>query len=98
MSSAESIREHVEHGFLSIRRSVKPKDEKAAPNNRGAILTALESAEPNPSSPDFIEIALNLIQPEIDQMLTEGVSPEETARKATRAADAFLRAMGKGNK
>lgn len=94
MSSTESIRAHVDRGYVAIRRSVaaEGRDRKLAPRNRAAVERALESAEPIPSSKDFVEIALDLVQPEIDRMLTENVPPAEAARSATRAADAFLKA------
>ena len=98
MSSAESIRAHVAKGYLSIRRSVAKEQAglRTRPYNRAAIERALESAEPNPNTPDFVEIALDLVQPEIDRMLTDGVSPQDAARNATRAANAFLKATAKG--
>lgn len=94
MSGKESIRAHVDRGYVAIRRSVadERRDADKPPHNRAAVERALESAEPIPSSKDFVEIALDLVQPEIDRMLTENVSPAETARNATRAADAFLKA------
>ena len=64
--------------------------------NRAAVETALETAEPIPSSKDFVEVALDLVQPEIDRMLTENVPPTQAARNATRAANAFLRATNGG--
>ena len=93
MSSKESIRAHAAQGYLAIRRSVaaEEKGHRDRPLNRACIERALESAEPTPSTPDFVEIALDLVQPEIDRMLSDGVSPSDAARNATRAANAFLR-------
>ena len=98
MSSKESIRAHVDRGYVAIRRSIaaEHRDAGMAPRNRGAVERALESAESIPKSKDFVEIALDLVQPEIDRMLTENVSPQEAARRATRAADAFLKATNRG--
>jgi len=94
MSSKESIRAHVDRGYVAIRRSVaaEHRDANLPPRNRAAVEIALNSAEPIPSSKDFVEIALDLVQPEIDRMLTEDVSPAEVTKKATEAANAFLRA------
>jgi len=94
MSSTESIRAHVDRGYVAIRRSVaaEHRDANLAPRNRKAVEIALDSAEPIPSSKDFVEIALDLVQPEIDRMLTENVSPAEAAKHAAEAADAFLKA------
>jgi len=98
MSSKESVRAHVDRGYVAIRRSVaaERRDMGKAPRNRAAVERALESAEPIPSSKDFVEIALDLVQPEIDRMLTENVPPEEAAKAATKAADAFLKATSGG--
>ncbi len=98
MSSKESIRAHVDQGYVAIRRSVaaERRDANLAPRNRAAIERALESAESIPSSKDFVEIALDLVQPEIDRMLTENVPPAEAAKSATQAADAFLKATNGG--
>lgn len=100
MSSQESIRAHVDRGYLAIRRSVaaEKRDKDLAPKNRGAVERALESAEPIPSSKDFIEIALDLVQPEIDRMLTENISPAQAAKRASDAANSFLRATNGGAK
>jgi multiple sugar transport system substrate-binding protein len=95
MSSRESIRTHVAHGYLAIRRSVAREAQKND-RNYAAVERALESAEPIPSSKDFVEIALDLVQPEIDRILTEDVPPAEAARAATRAANAFLQATNGG--
>ena len=99
MSSKESIRAHVDQGYVAIRRSVaaERRDASKAPRNRAAVERALESAEPIPSSKDFVEIALDLVQPEIDRMLTENVPPAQAARDATQAADAFLKATNGGS-
>jgi ABC-type glycerol-3-phosphate transport system substrate-binding protein len=95
MSSKESIRTHVAKGYLAIRRSVA-RETQAHDRNYAAVERALESAEPIPSSKDFVEIALDLVQPEIDRILTEDVPPAEAARDAARAADAFLQATNGG--
>ena len=50
--------------------------------------------QPIPRSPDFIEIALEVIQPEIDRMLVSDVDAETASRRATEAANRFLRALG----
>ena len=90
MASPYSIKRHIAAGFLSVRRSLAGEMRARRPRNVAAIQTALASAEPNPQTPDFIEVALDLVQPEIDRMLTDGVPPEVAARRATAAANAFL--------
>lgn len=100
MSSKESIRAHVDQGYFAIRKSIarEERDLDKAPRNRAAIERALETAEPIPSSKDFVEIALDLVQPEIDRMLTDNVSPAEAAKSASAAADAFLKATNGGSR
>lgn len=93
MTSPETIRRFMIQGWPPIRRSVAaevPKDQK--PACRAALERALASASPIPSSPDFVEIALDIVQPEIDQMIEDGQDPEKAAGRATKAANAFLRA------
>jgi multiple sugar transport system substrate-binding protein len=90
MSSEESIRMHVEKGYLAIRRSVA-KETQSSDRNYKAVNIALESSEPIPSSKDFVEIALDLVQPEIDRMITENIPPAQAAEAASRAANAFLK-------
>jgi ABC-type glycerol-3-phosphate transport system substrate-binding protein len=45
-------------------------------------------------SPDFIEIALDVIQPEIDRALADGRDVDESCRRATQAADDFIATLG----
>ncbi len=99
MSDKDAVEAFVRFGYPAVRKSVASMPFYAAqpPLNKPALERAMDSAEPDPSSPDFMEIALDLVQPEIDLMLTEGVSPEETARRATRAANLFLKAQ-EGNR
>ena len=48
-----------------------------------------------PHSPDFIEIALDVIQPEIDKLLDNPHgNVDEACRRATRAANEFIETLG----
>lgn len=94
MASPYSIRQHIKNGFLSVRRSLTGEMKLQRPHNLRAVETALASAESNPRTTDFLEIALDLVQPEIDRMLTDGVPPEVAAKRATAAANTFLDAAG----
>lgn len=101
MSSPESVRKHVRRGFLSIRKSVAEellfnRAQEVNPRNVRAAYEALKYAQPIPRSPDYIELALEIIQPDIDRMLIEGIPPETTCRQVTRSANAFLETLGKG--
>lgn len=99
MSGKEAVEAFVRFGYPAVRKSVAamPFYASQAPLNKAALERAMDSAEPDPNLPDFMEIALDLVQPEVDLMLAEGVSPQETARRATRAANLFLEAQ-EGNR
>jgi len=101
MSSVESVQRHVERGYLSIRNSVAEdllfKRSKAVhPHNVRAAYEALRYAQPIPRSPDYIELALEIIQPDIDRMLIEKLPPEVTCQKVVQSTNAFLETLGKG--
>jgi multiple sugar transport system substrate-binding protein len=100
MSSRESIEEFARFGYPAARKSVAamPFYALQPPLNKAALERAMESAEPDPNSADFLEIALDLVQPEIDEMLSEDLPPQEAARRATRAANSFLKAQGSGRR
>ena len=93
MSGKEAIEAFARFGYPAVRKSVAsmPFYAQQPPVNKLALERAMESAEPDPNSPDFMEIALDLVQPEIDEMLSDGLSPQGAAVKATRSADAFLK-------
>ena len=99
MSGKESIEAWARFGYPAARKSIAamPFYADQLPLNKPALEIALDSAEPDPSSPDFLEIALDLAQPEVDRMLSDGKSPEETAKKATLAANSFLRATNRSH-
>jgi len=100
--SRPSIRRHVEQGYLPVRRSVaeetvlakRPGDRDEDPRHREVVYDALRGARTLPLSPDFVEIALEVVQPEFDIMLLGDCTPEEAARRATRAVDRFIDALG----
>ncbi len=96
MSSKESIEAFARFGYPAARKSVAALSFYALqpPFNKAALERAMESAKPDPDSPDFMEIALDLVQPEIDEMLSEDLPPRDAARRATQAADSFLKAQG----
>ena len=99
ISSKEGIRRHVKMGFLSTRKSVAEEllfapDRKEHPANVKAVYEAMKYAKPIPRSPDYIEIATDVIQPEIDRMVHENSSVAEACRKATEAANRFMDVLG----
>jgi len=93
MSGKEAIEAFAKFGYPAVRRSIAamPFYALQPPLNKRALEVAMESAEPDPDAPDFMEIALDLVQPEIDEMLSDGMPPEAAARRATRSADSFLK-------
>lgn len=102
MSSPESIQRHVERGYLSIRKSVAEdflfeRSKAGHPHNVRAAYEALRYAQPIPRSPDYIELALEIIQPDIDRMLIEKIPPEVICRKVVQSTNAFLETLGKGS-
>ena len=47
-----------------------------------------------PRSPDYIEIAIEVIQPEIDRMLQGELTPKQACLRATEAANRFIETLG----
>ena len=97
--SKEAIRKQVNAGYLSVRKSVAQEllltgSRKTNPRNIQAVYEALKYAQPIPRSPDFIELAIDIIQPEIDRMLYDRLVPAETCKKAARAANEFITVLG----
>jgi ABC-type glycerol-3-phosphate transport system substrate-binding protein len=99
MMSKPSIRAHVDAGYLSIRRSVARETHLSPgylkhPRHAEIAYEALSIADNTPTSADFIEIALDVIQPEIDRALVDGRDVDESCRRAARAANAFIETLG----
>lgn len=99
MMSRTSVREHVDAGYLAIRKSVAGETLLSSshtnyPHNVQAAYDSLEFAVSIPRSPDFIEIAMDVIQPEIDRMLIGPSDVTTTCKRATVAADRFISAVG----
>jgi multiple sugar transport system substrate-binding protein len=99
LSSKESVRAHVEHGYLPVRKSVAramlgTDRRRAHPRNIMAAYEQLKYAQQVPRSPDYIEIALEVIQPDVDRMLDKQLDVAETCRSAARSANRFIRVLG----
>ncbi|HEX4054269.1 MAG TPA: sugar ABC transporter substrate-binding protein [Tepidisphaeraceae bacterium] len=95
LTNEASARRYVRAGLLSIRRSVAEESFRHLnpsyhPQHLRTAYDALAYAEPLPQSRDFIEIALEIIQPEVDRILSEHVPVPVACQRATEAADAFL--------
>jgi multiple sugar transport system substrate-binding protein len=97
LSSKESVRLHVENGFLPVRKSVSREmltDRTAPPRNIAAAYEQLKYAQQVPRSPDYIEIALEVIQPDVDRMLDKQLDVAATCRSAAESANRFIRVLG----
>lgn len=99
MMSKPSIRAHVDAGYLSIRKSVASETHLLPgslknPRHAEIAYEALRIADNTPTSADFIEIALDVIQPEIDRALVDGRDVNESCRRAARAANDFIETLG----
>jgi multiple sugar transport system substrate-binding protein len=99
LSSKESVRTHVENGFLPVRKSVAREmlmrpDRAAHPRNIAAAYEQLKYAQQVPRSPDYIEIALEVIQPDVDRMLDKQLDVAATCRSAAESANRFIRVLG----
>jgi len=99
MSSPEAGRAHVERGYLPVRRSVTQemlsrRDAAAHPRNIAAAYEQLKYAERVPRSPDYIEIAMEVIQPDVDRMLDKQLDVADTCRGAAESANRFIRVLG----
>ena len=102
LSSKESVRAHLANGYLPVRKSVVAEmtsgsNRLAHPQNIMAAYEQLQYAEQVPRSPDYIEIAQEVIQPDVDRMLDksrEVGSVADTCRAAARSANRFIRVLG----
>lgn len=85
----------VARGGVSVRRSVaeaqlRDPGRTDRPRNLAAVYRQLEFARPIPRHPHYIEIMLQIVQPEVDRMVSGAQTPEETGRRAAAAVNAFL--------
>ncbi|MBX3749288.1 MAG: sugar ABC transporter substrate-binding protein [Opitutaceae bacterium] len=87
--------EVMRHGTISPRRSVAAVQvgERRAgdrPRQVAAAYEQIQYAQPIPRHPYYIEIMLQIVQPEIDRMVQGELTPEQAARRATDGVNAFL--------
>jgi hypothetical protein len=68
------------------------------PRNIAAAYEQLKYAEQVPRSPDYIEIALEVIQPDVDRMLDKQLDVAATCRSAARSANRFIEVLGAGRR
>lgn len=99
ITSKEAVADEVRDGGLPVRRSVAnellfSKGRTDNPRNIGAVLAQIPYCVSIPRSPDYIEIALDIIQPVFDRMMEGQISPEQACREATQAANHFIKTLG----
>ncbi|MCX7918187.1 MAG: sugar ABC transporter substrate-binding protein [bacterium] len=97
--SKESIRRHAQEGFIPIRKSVAQefffrKNRTENPQNIQALYEQLKYCKQIPKLPDYIELASDVIQPDIDRMLIEQIEPEKICKKITNSTNKFLETIG----
>ena len=89
MSSPESVREHVKRGYVAVRKSVaeetlRSRPPGSQPQNMAAVYEALKDGVPIPRSPDYVEMALEIVQPDLDEMMARGTDPRPSLRQGCR--------------
>ena len=95
LTRPEAVAAVVQHGHLSVRRSVADAvmhapGARANPHNLAAAYGQFAFGEPIPHHPNYIEIMFQVVQPEIDRMLLGELTPEQAGRRAAAAVNAFL--------
>ena len=85
----------VAHGGVGARRSIaeaqmRRTDRTEHPQNLTAVYAQLDYSLPIPRHHDFIEIMLQVVQPEVDRMVLGEFGPEECGRRAAAAANHYL--------
>ena len=100
LHTQENIRVVTKLGNLPVRKSVaaemlRDREPDAKPKHLALAFEAIDESAPPPQSADFIEVALEVIQPEIDLAIGEGRPMDECIDRAVVAADAFLKTLGK---
>jgi multiple sugar transport system substrate-binding protein len=98
LTRPEAIEQEVRAGVLSVRRSVAERlllnEQRArSPTNIGAVYKQLKYSEAIPRHESFVEIALQLVQPEIDRAMQQDQPVEQAAINATHAANRYLEVL-----
>ena len=101
LASKEGVIAEVRAGGLPSRRSVAeelmlgPDRLNERPPSVEYAFEQIEYSMTIPRSPDYIEIAIEVIQPEIDRMLQGELTPEQACRRAAEAANRFIETLGR---
>ena len=101
LASREGVIAEVRAGGLPSRRSVArelmlgPDRLNDRPPSVEWAFEQIKYSMTIPRSPDYIEIAIEVIQPEIDRMLQGELTPEQACRRAAEAANRFIETLGR---
>jgi len=82
------VRKSVARAMLILQ------DRQSHPRNIVAAYEQLRYAQQVPRSPDYIEIALEVIQPDVDRMLDKQLDVAATCRSAAESANRFISVLG----
>jgi hypothetical protein len=67
-----------------------PREKRSSPKNLEALFDGIKNGMTLPRNKDFVNMAIQVVQPEIDKMLEGKQSAEDTARIATEKATKYL--------
>ena len=67
-----------------------PREKRSDPKDLEAVFDGLKTGITLPRNKDFVNMAIQVVQPEIDKMLEGKQTAEETAKIATEKANKFL--------
>ena len=99
LATPEAVAEEAKFGGFPTRKSVADElllgpGRNARPATVQAVYAQLPHAHPIPRSPNYIELAIEVIQPEMDRMLQGELTPEQACRRAAAAANRFIDVLG----
>lgn len=95
LTRREAALEVMRHGSISPRRSVaavqiSERRPGERPEHVAAAYDQIRFAQPIPRHPYYIELMIQIVQPEIDRMVLGELTPEEAAHRAAAGVNAFL--------
>ncbi|MBK8856126.1 MAG: sugar ABC transporter substrate-binding protein [Opitutaceae bacterium] len=102
LTRKEAAMEVMRHGSISPRRSVAEaqihdRNPGGRPRNIAAAYKQIQYALPIPRHPHYIEIMIQIVQPEVDRMVQGVLTPEEAAHRAADGVNAYLATFDKAD-
>jgi multiple sugar transport system substrate-binding protein len=97
--SEEGQKLHLDLGITPVRKSIAeislevPFEERSKPQNLEALFESIEKGMTLPRNPEFINTAIQVVQPYIDRMLEGSITPEEAARESGIKAQEYINQM-----